>query len=397
MATESMRTCSPDVGQTLPMPSAALRLCALLIFVGHASGEDEPFAKRFDTGFAKALIHAGVCTVALRQSAFTYATPYDCTTIVAAYHGQPLDDLPPEAVIARSLIARLQHDIGALVDCYDEASQAKESRYFTEYLASDQATEDDPAHMSAALIAGAFVADALYLNYRYQDRTGATKFEWFAVLKRHGRGWRLTNQTSLNDFPSSFWGACSSAMASHGSLTNDELSRMSLCRILTTPTVHAQLVQPQDLHQGDLAMAVLFSTQEPPLPLADAVDPASEAGLLALGSACRLYAGAGGDAEIAKRWLNDHPGAIRPSPFAGAVGTPRLQFCHGSVQGDACSIYLLGDGHEAIADIMMCAKDGSWKLMNESPGGATDGWLWDLTASTRLWSQIAELLRKRGE
>ncbi len=267
-----MPTRSPIASHALFVRTAALVLCTGVILMARARAEEEPFAKRFDAGFAKALSHSGVCTVALRQSAFTYVTPYDCTMIAAAYHGQPLKDLPPEVVMARSLLARLQRNPAALVDCYDEASQDAVSRQFTEYLNSDQA-KDDPAHLSAALLAGAYVADSLYIYFRFQDGAGATMFAWYMVLKHSARGWRLTDQTSLNDFPTSFTGACSAAMASHGALAGDELSRMSLFRIVTVPNVHAQLVQPQDLHRGDLAIAVLISTQEPPLRL----DGASEA------------------------------------------------------------------------------------------------------------------------
>lgn len=396
-----MRTRPPIAELALAGRSAALVLCAMLGLLARASGEDEPFAKRFDPGFVKALIHAGVCTVALRQSAFTYATPYDCTTIEAAYHGQPMDALPPEAVMARGMIARMQRDPKALVACYDDASQATVSRQFTEYLDSDQGKMDDPSHCSVALIGGGFIGDMLYISYRLQDRTGATKSEWHETLKIGQRGWRLTDQTSLNDFTSNFSVAYTAAMTAHGALSSDDLARMSLCRILTNPTIHAQLVQLKDLRQGDLAMAVMISTKEPPLPLDVAADPASEGGLLALGAASRLYARLGGDAEIGRLWLIDNPGLIPGSPFTGAVGQPRLQFCHGSVQGDACSIYLLGDGHEAIADVILCAKDGAWKLMNwpilnDSRSGSVDGGLWKLTVNTRLWSQLSELQRKRG-
>ena len=196
-----MRIRSLFEGHDLSVRSAALALCAGMVLGGRAGAEDEPFAKRFDAGFAKALIHAGVCTVGLWQSSFTYATPYDCTTIVTAYRGQPLDALPPEAVLARSLIARIQRDPKALVACYDEASQAAAARQFADYLDSDRSQEVDPEHDSARCIAGSFVGDALYIHFRFQDRTGATRFEWHAVLRRNARGWRLSDESSLTSFP----------------------------------------------------------------------------------------------------------------------------------------------------------------------------------------------------
>jgi hypothetical protein len=377
--------------------SAGMALCMGAVLAGRACAEDEPFAKRFDAGFAQALIHDGVCTVALRQSSFTYATPYDCTTIVNAYHGQPLDALPPEVVVARSLIARIQRDPQALVACYDDASQSAIAGQFADYLGSDRAKEMDSEHVSAALIAGAFVADALYISFRFQDRTGATMFSWNAAIKRNGRGWRLTDEFTLDTFPLTFSDAYATAMNAHGMIAGAELARMSLCRILTTPTIHAQLVQPQDLRQGDLALAVLVSTRDPPLLLDGAVDNASDTGLLALCAASRLYAGAGGDAEIGALWLNDHPGLIHPSPFAGTAGRPQLRFCHGCLPGDSCSIYLLGDGQEAISDIMLGATGSSWKLLNGYLPDSADGGLWRLSLRTHLWSQLAELLRRRGE
>lgn len=391
-----MRSRSQIVIHALNLRSAAVVLCLATVLAGRAGAEDETFAKRFDTGFAKALIHAGVCTVALRQSSFTYATPYDCTTIVNDYRGQPLDALPPEVVVARSLIARIQRDPQALVACYDEASQAAIARQFADYLDSDRVKDVDSEHVSAALIAGRFVADALYIHFRFQDRTGAILFSWNSVLKRSGRGWRLTDEYSLDAFPFTFSDVYTSAMNGHGAIAGAELARMSLCRILTTPTIHAQLIQPLDLRQGDLALAVLVTTRDPPLQLDGAVDTASDAGLLALCAASRLYAGAGGDAEIGALWLNDHPGLIHLPPFAGAVGK-QLRFCHGSLRGDACSIYLLGDGQDAISDIMLGATDSGWKLLNESLADFADCGLWRLSLRTHLWSQIAELLRKRGE
>jgi hypothetical protein len=396
-----MRTRSPLEGPARAARSAVLMLCAGLVLLGRAWAEDDPFAKRFDTGFAKALIHAGACTVALRQSSFTYVTPYDCTAIVASYHGQPLDGLPPEAVIARCLIARIQRDAATLVACYDEPSQATISRQFTEYLDSAQAEVDHAGHASAALIAGAFVADVMYIGFRFQDQTGATMLEWYATLKRGGRGWRLC-ESSLSDFPSAFSATCTVAMKAHGALADAELARMSVCRILTDPAVHAQLVQPQDLHRGDMAMAVMISAQEPPLPLDGASDVAGDAGLLALCGASRRYASAGGDADIGRLWLNGNPGSIPASPFAVAAGKQRLRFCHGSIPGDACSIYLLGDGHQALSDVMLGAAHGSWKLMDgplkdAARGSDLDGGLWDLSLHTHIWSQLAELLRTRGE
>ncbi len=397
MIPESMRARPPINGRAPAVRSAALPLCALLFLIGRASGEDEQFAKRFDTGFAKALIHAGTCTIALRQSDFTYATPYDCTTIVTAYRGQPLDDVPPEAVLARSLIARLQRDLGAVVDCYDEASQPAVARHFTEYLKSDPAKGEDPTHVSAALIAGGFVADALHIGYRFQDRTGAAMVAWEAVLMRSGRGWRLTERTAPDDFPTAFAGACHTAMSAHGELAGDELARMAVCRILMAPTVHAELVQPQDLRLGDLAMAFMISAQEPPLQLAGARDAGSDPALPALRAAYLLYAGQGGAAGIGALWLDGDPASIPASPFAGAAGVPRLRFCHGAFRGDACSIYLLGDGHQATADVMLCAANGSWKLMNRPSAAATDCGLWRMAANIQLWSQVAELMRTHGE
>ncbi len=104
-----------------------------------------------------------------------------------------------------------------------------------------------------------------------------------------------------------------------------------------------------------------------------------------------------GKPAIGNLWLDDSPGSIPASPFAGADDKPMLQYCHGAIRGDACSIYLLGDGHAATAEVMLCLKDGAWKLMNGAPSGREDGWLWDLTGETRLWPHMAELLRKRGE
>jgi hypothetical protein len=199
-----------------------------------------------------------------------------------------------------------------------------------------------------------------------------------------------------NDFPGSFSATCTSAMAAHGALADEQLARMSLCRILPTPTVHAQLVHAEDLHPGDLVMAVLLETREPPLRFGGAADAIGDAGLLALERASRLYADAGGDAETGALWLDGNPAVVPASPFAAAHGVPPLRFCHGSIRGDACSIYLLGDGHAVSADAMLCASGGSWKIMNRSPADSCDGGLWQLTGRTRLWSQLAELLRTRA-
>ena len=46
---------------------------------------------------------------------------------------------------------------------------------------------------------------------------------------------------------------------------------------------------------------------------------------------------------------------------------------------------------------MLGATGSSWKLLNGYLPDSADGGLWRLSLRTHLWSQLAELLRRRGE
>ncbi len=381
-----------------PLRIAALVLVLIALAEGalSASAADDPFAKRIDAGFAKVLIQAGVCTIALRTSTFTYATPYDCRTIVTDYQGRPLDEVPPEVVLARSLIARLAHDPKAVLACYEEESQEREGRKLVDQLSAEGGL-DDPAHASVALIDGQFHPDGLRISYRITDRTEATKFSWSATLRQHDHGWRISNQTAITDLPTVFSSGGGRARDAHGELNEGELSRMSLFRILATPNVHAQLIQPPDLRLGDLALAVRFTAQVPPLPLAGETGAGGDPVLLALCHANRLYGQPSSDAELRGLWCNPDSADIHPSPFTGGEGTPPLRFCHGALRGDHLAIVLLGDGHQASSEIVLGDQDGPWRLEHVQCVSPADSVLTELAGKHHLWAQLYELLRKRGD